>query len=71
MTRPTAQDINDALEMLVRYGHLVAIRDEAGAVRLAPREWAAAHDLTDIALSDEEVAKELSAREPELMGKWN
>lgn len=71
MTQPTAQDINDVLEMLVRDGHLVAIRDEAGAVHLAPREWAAAHDLTDIALSDEEVAKELSAREPELMGKWN
>jgi len=71
MSMPTQEEIKDAVRALIRDGHLVAIRDNAGATHIAACEWTAAHDLTDIALSAEEVAKELSACEPELMGKWN
>ena len=71
MTLPTQETINDTINTLVAAGRLLAYRDDTGAVHFATAAFAEEHGLTGLALTAEEVIRELSAHEAELMGKWN
>jgi hypothetical protein len=71
MLTPQQNDVNDTIVLLVRNGWLIAYRDDNGAVRIAPTEWAAEHGLTDVALTVDQVIDELSAIEAEMTAKWN
>lgn len=71
MLTPKQRDVNDTIVLLVRSGQLLAYRDETGSMRIATAEWAAEHDLTEVALSADQVVEEMSAIEAELMAEWN
>ncbi len=69
MSTPTQEHINDAILTMLERGLLVAYRDDAGTIRFAKSDWAAAHNVTALTLA--EVQRELTAHEPELMARWN
>ena len=71
MTALTQETINDTINTLVAAGHLLAYRDDTGAIHFATTDFAEKHGLTGLALTAEEITRELSAHESELMGKWN
>ena len=65
----TQEKINDAIELLVRTGKLVAYRDPANVVRFAKPDWARRNRVAPLPLT--EVQAELAAHEAQLMAKWN
>lgn len=71
MTALTQETINDTINTLIAAGRLLAYRDDTGAIHFATADFAEKHGLTGLALTAEEAARELSAHEAELMGKWN